>query len=263
MSKRKKTLIGSDHRKNFSKFLDFAARSHGGWKVFEDFLTIAAISISNSADPNGIVTSKETIAEREKRYLSTINNYSKSEQKFLVSMFAELVLELESNFTGNRLPHLVDVLGELFHELNFNDHWKGQFFTPQHICDLTGKLVIGDNEKIQKEISERGYFTVYEPCCGGGAMIYGAVNSMFEIGLNPNKNVLVVAGDIDERCVFMTYIQCSLYGIPAVIRQKNALKDEFLGEVWFTPLYILNKWRWNRSVNCNGDEKKNYVSRQV
>ena len=113
---------------------------------------------------------------------------------------------------------------------------------------MAGKIVIGDNDEVQKAISERGYFTINEPCCGGGAMIYGAVNAMFDMGLKPNRDVLVIAGDIDERCVFMMYIQCSLYGIPAIIQQKNALTGEVFSPAWFTPLYVMFKWRWNRRV---------------
>ena len=247
MSKVKKASAGSIHRKSFAKFLDTISYNHSSWTVFSDFLAIAAISLSNSADPYGVVTSPDITAEREKRYLDIINKYSKTEQKFLVAMFAELDLELDSNFSGEK-PHLVDVLGELFHELNFNDSWQGQFFTPQSVCDMAGKIVIGDNDEVQKAISERGYFTINEPCCGGGAMIYGAVNAMFDMGLKPNRDVLVIAGDIDERCVFMTYIQCSLYGIPAIIQQKNALTGEVFSPAWLTPLYVMFKWRWNRRV---------------
>lgn len=163
-------------------------------------------------------------------------------------MFAELVLELESSFSGET-PHLVDVMGELFQELNLSDQWKGQFFTPQHVCDLVGRLGVGDNEKVQDEIAKCGYFTIREPCCGAGAMIYGAVNAMYEIGLNPNKQVLVVAGDIDERCVLMTYIQCSLYGIPAIVQHKDAFTDRVISPSWFTPTYVWFNRRWSEWNN--------------
>lgn len=247
MARRKKTSVtcmSSEHRKNFARCIEFIGRVHNPWTVFSDFLAMTAITISNNSDPYHIVTNQNTQKEREKRYLEIIGKYDKREQALFISMFTELMFELERSFKGKQ-PHLVDVLGELFHELNFNDEWKGQFFTPQHICDMAGKLVIGDNSKVEKEIDEHGYFTIYEPCCGGGAMIYGAINAMFEIGFNPNKDVLIIAGDIDERCIFMTFIQCSLYGIPAVIQQKNALTAEVLSPAWVTPVFTWHSWRYN------------------
>ena len=237
--------INSEHRKNIAKCIDFIGRVHSPWTVFSDFLAIAAITISNNSDPCYIATSKKVRDEREKRYLDIINQYDKREQKLLISMFNELVEELQSYCNGGESIHLTDVLGELFHELDFNDKWKGQFFTPQHICDLMGETAIGENGSFKTEIKEKGYFTVLEPCCGGGAMIYGVANAMFEAGMNFNKDALFFANDIDERCIFMTYIQCSLYGIPAIVQQKNSLTNQILSPPWFTPVFVWHSWRWN------------------
>ena len=194
--------MSSEHRKNIAKCIGFIGRVHNPWTVFGDFLTMAAISISNNCDPDYLFTSKEIRDEREERYLRTIKKYDRKEQLMIMSMFAELVEELEM-YCGKDSIHLTDVLGEMFHELNFNDAWKGQFFTRQHVCDMTGELAL-DGEHCKQAVADKGYFTVNEPCCGGGAMIYGAANAAHKFGLNHNKNILVFAGDIDERCVFMT-----------------------------------------------------------
>ena len=246
MAKRKKSMavnMSSEHRKNIAKCINFIGRVHDSWTVFNDFLAVAAISISNSCDPYHIFTSQKIWNEREQRYLKIIGKYDKREQMLLASMFAELVEELQSYCPCKESVHLTDVLGELFHELNFNDAWKGQFFTPQPVCDLMGEMTLDSD--VKNLIAEKKYFTVNEPCCGGGALIYGLANAMNKIGLNYNKEVLVFANDIDERCVFMTYIQCSLYGIPAVIQQKDSLSGEPLSPPWFTPLFVWYSWRWS------------------
>ena len=116
------------HNKNFVKSLEFIGRSRNRWTAFNDFLALTAISIANSCDLYNIATSQKVQAEREKRYIEIFNKYTLREQKLLISMFAELVLEME-----NHSEHLVDVLGELYQELNFHDEWKGQFFTPENI----------------------------------------------------------------------------------------------------------------------------------
>jgi len=213
MAKKKsnEVTVDSDHRKKFIKSLDSAAQNRGRWEVFTDFLKLTALAISNS-DRFFICSDKNTVEERETDYIQTVNKYTKKERLFFPLMLAELTLELE-NACRSRY---VDVLGELFHTLDFQDEWKAQFFTPQHVSDMAGKLVISGNE-VKNAIDEKGFITINEPCCGGGSMIFGGLNAMREYGLNPCTQALVVAGDLDIRCVHMTYIQLSLYGIPAIV----------------------------------------------
>ena len=75
-------------------------------------------------------------------------------------------------------------------------------------------------------------------------MIYCAANTLSAKGLNYNKDALFYGVDIDERCVLMTYIQCSLYGLSAIIQQMDALTNESLSEPWFTLMAVLYSWRW-------------------
>ena len=101
-----------------------------------------------------------------------------------------------------------------------------------------------DSETTAKAIKERGFITINEPCCGAGSLIIGAINAMREIKLNPSKQMIVVANDIDERCCLMCYIQLSLYGVPAVITQQNTLSMQTYGAPWFTPVFIFDGWTW-------------------
>ena len=45
-------------------------------------------------------------------------------------------------------------------------------------------------------------------------------------------------GDIDSRCVHMTYVTLSLLGVPAVVRLGDALMMKY-HEAWFTPAYLM------------------------
>ena len=231
------------HRSKFIKLLHQASQRFDLWDVFNDFLLVAATSIANTADLHHAVTPVEEWNKREKRYLETIGKYSEDERSLFLQMFAELVEETDSHA---KAKHFEDVLGGMFHELNLQSQWRNQFFTPQDICDLMGKMV-ADKETMRQRIEAVGYVSVNEPCCGAGAMIYGFVNAMREYGFNHSKDCLIYAGDLDERCVWMTYIQCSLYGMPAVIRQQNTLTGEQFGSPWYTPVYIFGLWRWKEA----------------
>ena len=243
MAKNKTPTEGSEHRKKFIECLENIAYRHNAQTVFNDFLAITAISLSNTSDPYFIMTSRAIREKREKRYQDIVNQYSDKERSLFSLMFRELVEELESYCKPESL-HMSDFLGELFQTMNFQEDRKAQIFTPQHISNFIGASIIGDGESLKKDIEEKDYISVCDPCCGGGSMIYGLANFIPKVGLNYNKDALFYGVDIDERCVLMTYIQCSLYGLPAIIQQMDALTNESLSEPWFTLMAVLYSWRW-------------------
>lgn len=72
-------------------------------------------------------------------------------------------------------------------------------------------------------------------------MILGFAKAMADNNFNYQSQLCVTAIDIDIRCVYMCYLQLSLYGIPAVIIHGNTLSLEEWSE-WQTPAYILGLW---------------------
>lgn len=222
----------SDHYKKLIDLITKASYKHSKWQVFSDFVEMSAISLSNAVD----LVHKQ---EREKRYLEIMNSYEKKDQELFPEMFAHLVnaLEFETTTSGP-----VDVLGSVFHELELHNKWKGQFFTPVHVCDAMGMITVGDKARF---IEEKGFITVAEPCVGSGAMVLGFAKAMKANKMNYCSQMVVTATDIDLKCVHMAYIQLSLYGIPAVIIHGNTLAMQEWSK-WYTPVYILNGWQWKR-----------------
>lgn len=245
---------GGDCRKSLIDHMRAASGKYSLWNVFDDFCAMAAIAIANNADPYHVITSKETRDNREKRYLETINKYDPKERalfpKMLIDLTNELNREAESGI-------LTDVLGEIFHELEFHNKWKGQFFTPQHICNMMGTVTMAP-ETFRKKIDAYGYISINEPSCGSGATLLGFANAAIAEGFNYCKDVLFVANDIDERCVFMTYVQCSLYGMPIVVVQQNTLSLQVYGSPWYSPVYIFDGWHYRRerkyALECANEE---------
>ena len=217
---------------NFNRFHNFIqtfeklTTNHSNLEIFQDFLTLSACSISNSVD-------KANFKEREDSYLNAIRKYLPHECDLFPKLLADIVLQME-----NDKPNYRDTLGEIFNELRLRDVWKGQFFTPDHICQLMAKIIIGD---CQADINAHGFTTICDPCCGGGALLLAAIAEMFKSGLKPYKQALFVANDIDIRCVHMTYIQLSLAGVPAIVCHKNSLTDETFSE-WVAPVFIFDRW---------------------
>lgn len=190
MAKKSITAPKTPAVKDFIKHFEKLGTVHSPFNVFSDFLAVSAISLSNAVNFNN---------DREQEYLRIINKYNAQERALFPKMLAAVVKEMQ-----NDAPRYRDVLGELFHELNLHDEWKAQFFTPQNVSDMIGLMNV---EKAQEEVAKRGYVSAFEPCVGGGSMVLGLINAMFEVGLNPCKELFVTANDVDTRCVNMAYLQ--------------------------------------------------------
>jgi type I restriction-modification system DNA methylase subunit len=220
------------YRQKILKTILHLGRVHAIWDVFSDFAELGSLRIANS-----VRRKTEEWEKRETRYLETIGRYRQEERKLFPEMFADLVQALEYELTRMNAP--ADVLGVLFHELGLHDKYKGQFFTPQSICDMMGAIALGDNGSA---LNEEGRISPAEPCCGSGAMVLGFAKAMFDAGLNYCTQLAITAADTDIKCVYMTYLQLSLYGIPAVVIHGNTLTSDEWAR-WYTPTYNLRGWR--------------------
>ena len=222
------------------KLIQKLGYKHSNWKVFEDFLQMAAISISNSVD---WIHSKE----REVVYMDIVGRYDKEEVNLFPEMLAHLINALEDAITTDGLD---DILGKVYHSLELHNKYKGQFFTPFHICEMMGKMSIGEPDKV---IEDKGFVSVCEPCCGSGAMVLGFAKAMYDAGYNYQQQMVVTATDVDLKCVHMCYLQLSLMHIPAVIIHGNSLTMEEWSR-WYTPAYMLDGWLWRQS--CGNFDKR-------
>ena len=93
-----------DSQKEFQKVFQDLCYSRSSWQVWSDFIYMAAAALSNAVDQTGPLHD-----ERERRYLSTIRQYSPKHQELFPRLFAIVVDALERN------PKQ-DFLGELFME---------------------------------------------------------------------------------------------------------------------------------------------------
>ncbi len=206
------------------------------YQVFEDWLAISAISISSFVDPIHY-------EEREKEYQRIKSGYTDEEMDKLSNCLAVLMKVMTEKITTVGYK---DILGEVFHALNLHDKYNGQFFTPSHICEFMGEINLMDTDarltdKVGETLYNKGFTSLCEPCIGSGGMVLGFAQAMHKNKLNPQQQLLVTGVDIDIKCVYMSYLQLSLYGIPAVIYHGNSLTNG-VWSTWFTPMYVVGNW---------------------
>lgn len=230
----------TNHQAELLRLIRLLAPKYSTWSVFEDFLAMSAYTFSNSVD----AVHRD---EREADYMKIAGKYKKEELTLFPEMLYHLIEELEC-YTDSP----TDVLGRIFHELELHNKYKGQFFTPQSICDMMGEMVLGANDS---SIAERGYITVAEPSVGSGAMILGFAKAMTNNHFNYQKQMVVMAIDIDIKCVWMAYLQFTLYNIPAVVIHGNSLSMQEWSR-WYTPAYILDGWVWRDPMTLTTDRNR-------
>ena len=210
------------------------------WNIWQDFIQLFAISISN-------VFPGPHREAREKRYLDIAKKYSKEELDKFAELMAQVVIGMEEN------PDQ-DFLGELFMAMELGSNWHGQFFTPYDLCRAMATIEFSGNI-VKAQIEEKGFIGVSDPACGAGALLIAFANECQRGHVNYQQHCLFVAQDIDELAAMMCYIQLSLMGCPGHVIVGDTLANPALfyddrallpvdgQKVWTTPMMYSDTWQ--------------------
>lgn len=203
-------------------------------KFLSDLFECGAIAISNSVD-------WKQAPAREERYKQIMSGYELKERQLLGEIFNKIFTLLSSMTLS--YGEFNDWLGVLFMRSETSNSKAGQFFTPYCISKLCAQTTV--NKEFVKDKQAKGeILSISEPACGSGGMVLATLDVLWnECNFNYTQNCFVEASDIDARCVHMCYLQLSLAGVPAIIKQQNTLTRE-LYSVWYTPAYLFQYLRF-------------------
>lgn len=225
------------HQKELVQLITEVGFRHGNWQVFADFVEMGAIAFSNAID----LLTRET---REQRYMEIVKRYTPNEVTKFPKMLAILTMALEND--------MADVLGRTFHDLELHNKWSGQFFSPDPLCRMMARMIIGDLAELEARIDECGFVTAQEPCVGSGAMVIALAHEMRELRINYQQHLHVTAVDVDLKCVHMSYLQLALLHIPAIVIHGNSLSLEEFSH-WHTPAHVMGGWHWKLPRESRAD----------
>lgn len=205
------------------KIIKSVSGQYSPHQVFSDWVCMMALSIANSCT----LHRNKVYQDREDTFKLVASKYSETDYEKLAEATAYLIEEMEE-------PR--DVLGEIYMGGGFGSKSAGQFFTPFHLSEVMAELVYGKN-LIR---ANNGKYPMHEPSCGAGGMIIALANIMRRDGINYQRELEVIAQDLDWNCVYMCYVQLSLMGISAVVVQGNTLGEPYSKEtpesrVLYTP----------------------------
>ena len=189
------------------------------YSVYSDWVKMCALSLYNK------VYKQEKI---EKQYIEIANKYTDKELKKFCQAFGMLI-----ELTSKKYD---DYLGSMYMMLETSSKRTGQFFTPYHISKLMVNVAVeGKIEKLKNNS-----LTINEPSCGAGANIIAFMEICEEKGINYTKHK-IVAQDLDWNCVYMCYVQLSIYGAAGKVIQGDSLSCSLPDEerILRTPAYYL------------------------
>ncbi len=212
-----------DYLKEFTTKLENLDRSKNIATVFKDFLTLCTCALAQPFYRSD---------KLEQIYLDTVKTYTKEQANEFSQMLALLVSALENEFQ--------DFLGKVYMSLKIGSSANGQFFTPYCVSKMMSEI---NFIEVEEKLKANDFITLSDPCCGSSGMIIAFAETMKNNNYNYQKQLFVEVIDIDEMCFMMSYIQLSLYGIPARVMLGDSLAWKFQ-RVLYTSLYFVNGFEW-------------------
>lgn len=199
----------------FLELLNFNRDKYSPEKVFKDFISLFAISLSNK-----VVFNKKNSDKYEEIYQS----YEKEEQPY----FYALSTELTRIFCNEKDPY--DVLGDIYQKVTKKNYLK--LLNSNSPLQEVGKKLQGIIN-INKNANNGNMIEVN---CGSGAMILAYASTLKMFKLDYKKDLQVTAIDTDIINVFMTYIQMWFFDIAATVILVDEKSNKELMRL-YTPAY--------------------------
>lgn len=141
--------------------------------------------------------------------------------------------------------------------LGLGNDRNGQFFTPYSVCRMMAKM---ECSQAIAEVESKGWISCNDCACGAGALLVAFANECKENNINYQTSVLFTAQDIDYTTALMCYLQLSLLGCPGYVAVGDTLTDPCIsvdkrglipvdrGNIWYTPFYFTDVWRFRRQA---------------
>lgn len=208
-----------EHRKEFIRELERMAARRDVVTVFGDAVGMMAAAL-------GKVTSPDCDAA-EREYRAIADRYTEDELAHVWVMFANVLAALELRRES--------FLGPILEEIGAAATHNGQFLTPAPLANLMARVNMADYEPVPGKV-----ITLNDPACGAGVTLIAQAEMLMNEKHVPQRDILIIGGDIDKRACDMTFIELSLLGYAARVDHEDALSHKTLSPSRFTFGYVLH-----------------------
>ena len=210
----------SDLKQDFIKEVHAASRSRYAVDVFADMVRMMAIALE----------SPFTLGERKK---SLEDEYAQIKDRYEPNEFAHFPRALAITYMALERRR-EDFLGHALEELGAANTRNGQFLTPVCVSRLMAQVGLQGLERNEGEI-----IRLSDPSCGSSVLLIEGAEKLLADGI-PQRDILLIAGDIDGRACDISYVQLALLGYAAVVQHADALAMRRISPDRFTPGWYLH-----------------------
>lgn len=210
----------SDLKKEFVKEVHAAARARYAVDVFADMVRAMAIALE----------SPFTLGERKK---SLEAEYEQIKDRYDADEFAHFPRALSIVYLALERRR-EDFLGHALEELGAANTRNGQFLTPVDVSRMMAQMGLQGLENKPGEIIQ-----LSDPSCGSSVLLIEGAEKLLADGI-PQRDIVLIAGDIDGRAFDISYVQLALLGYAAVVQHMDALAMRRISPDRFTPGWYLH-----------------------
>ena len=212
--------MNDDLKKDFIKEVQAAARSRFAVDVFADMVRAWALAIESPL----------SLGERHKaiedEYFQIKGRYEPEEFAHFPQALALVFLALEY--------HREDFLGHALEALGAANTRNGQFLTPVCVSRMMAKVGLSGFEHKPGEVVK-----LADSACGSSVLLIEGAEQLIAQGAN-QRDIVLVAGDIDGRACDISYVQLSLLGYAACVQHMDALACKRFSPDRYTPGWYLH-----------------------
>jgi hypothetical protein len=225
--KRAASRVCAGAREIVNELSRLGARSgHNTARIWDDWISSMALALSNSCDRRPAVWEA-----REAEYMEIVARHGAEVMAKFKAMFFGMVDELEAAY-----GEYSDLLGGIYMGLEMGNDARGQFFTPDSLCQVMAATTI-THDAMHAHVEKDGFFTLCDPAIGGGA------TEVLRAGLNPAEHLHITGVDIDQGVLRMCYVQLAIMGAAATLQVGDTLRMQMReGGDYYTPIHIINGW---------------------
>lgn len=164
--------------------------------------------------------------------MSIVGKYTKDQAEHAAHMMAIVMQGLTEKRES--------FLGPVLEEIGAANTKNGQFLTPVSISDVCARITADGlaAKHVNGEI-----VTANDPACGAGVMLISMGEALLAAGI-PQRDILLVGGDIDSRACDIAFIELSLLGYAARIEHQDALTLKEYSRPRWTVGYYLHGTQW-------------------
>ena len=210
----------ADRKKEFVRLIEGAARRTSVMNAFGDAVHLMALSLWAPLAPNR--------AAVEADYEATRRKYADGDMDAFARAMSIVVEELEETRE--------EFLGAILERIGAANKAGGQFLTPRAVAAAMAlaEADAGARGHVPGEVIRIG-----DMACGASVLLVEMAERLIACGV-PQRDILVIAGDVDQRACDMSYVELSLLGYAAKVEHRDALTASDYSPPRYTAGYFLH-----------------------